>query len=577
MPEFFSAYFVLTAFALTIVGLIKFQSQPERVFGILLLVLVATGMVSNEQVVASFANQGVLTLVLLMVCSLALEKTKLLRKVASYVVRPSYRRSWLNLFAFSTLSSAVLNNTAVVSAMLAPVRANPHHPASKLLIPLSYSAILGGTLTLVGTSTNLIVNSMVVESGLPSIGFFDFTLVGSLLVLGCGLVLFFCCRWLPKRAEEYKTVADYFIDTKVMKGSTLIGRSVEENGLRHLESLFLVEVQRHGKLISPVTPAEVLQEGDRLLFSGDVKKITLLNQFSGLKSFANENGLPLDNLSEVIVRPESVLVGKTLKRAGFRALFDAAVVAVKRDGDPISGKLGEVVLQPGDNLVLAVGKDFKSRHNLGKNFFFVSGVETEATLSDKQEVFAVFGFVISIALSALGFVSLFKSLLLFLGILLFSKTLKPNEVLQRLPTQIWLIISSALLLSYALSNSQATSLLDSVILGNQDMFSPLIGLCIVYIATWWLTELVTNNAAAALMFPIAMGLADSLNVEPMAYIMVVAFGASASFLSPYGYQTNLMVFNAGRYKIADFLKVGFPVSVAYGVITILSISHLYNV
>ncbi|UUM30019.1 SLC13 family permease [Vibrio japonicus] len=574
--EVVPAYIVLGLFALTILGLIKFQSQPERVFGLLLLVLIACGFVTNEQVVASFANQGVLTLVLLMLCSLALEKTKILRQIANYVIRPSYTRSWLNLFTFSALSSAVLNNTAVVSAMLAPIRANNHHSPSRLLIPLSYAAILGGTLTLVGTSTNLIVNSMVIDLGLPELGFFDFTLIGSLLVLGCGATLFFFSRWLPNRPENTKVVADYFIDTKVMPESSLIGKTIEENGLRNLESLFLVELQRGGHLISPVSPSEVLQQGDRLLFSGDIKKVTLLNQFSGLESFANQNGLLLDNLSEVIIRPESILVGKTLKHAGFRALFDAAVVAIKRDGERLSGKLGEVLLKPGDYLVLAVGEDFKSRHNLSKNFFFVSGVETERTLSQRSEWLAVLGFVVSIALSALGLVSLFKSLLLFLGILLLTNTLKPNEILQRLPTQIWLIISSALLLSYALTNTQAIDLLSQVIANNQQSFTPFVALCVIYLATWWLTELVTNNAAAALVFPIAIGLAQSLAIDPTGYIMAVAFGASASFFSPYGYQTNLMVYNAGQYRIMDFVRVGLPVSVVYGTITVAAITLVYG-
>ncbi|CAE6896233.1 SLC13 family permease [Vibrio sp. B1FLJ16] len=572
-----SAYIVIGLFILTIVGLIKFQSRPEAVFGTLLLVLFSSGFVTNEQVVKSFANQGILTLVLLMVCSLALEKTKLLRLVANFVIKPSYRASWLNLFVFSSLSSAVLNNTAVVSAMLAPIRSNTHHSASKLLIPLSYSAILGGTLTLVGTSTNLIVNSMVVEAGMPALNFFDFTLIGSLLVLGCGITLFVFSKYLPDRPQQVKVIDDYFIDTKVVEGSALIGRSIEENGLRNLDSLFLVQLQRGKQLISPVVPSEIIQVGDRLLFSGDIKKVTLLNHFSGLESFANQNGLPLDNLSEVIVRPDSSLVGKTLKRVGFRALFDAAVVAIKRDGENISGKLGEVVLKPGDNLVLAVGEDFKSRHNINKNFFFVSGVETERTLNRWKEWLAVTGFLLAIFLSAIEAVSLFKGLLLFLGVLLLSGTLKPNEILHRLPVQIWLIISSAILLSYALNNTDATDLIDMVIKKYQTFFTPFIGLCVVYILTWWLTELVTNNAAAALMFPVAMGLATSLGVEPISYVMAVAFGASASFISPYGYQTNLMVYNAGQYQLTDFLKVGLPISIVFGVITVFGLAILYGV
>ena len=577
MTDYLSSYAVLGLFVITVITLIKYQAYPERVFGVLLLVLFSCDFVSSEQVVGSMANQGVLTLVLLMVCSLALEKTKVLRQIANYVIRPSYARSSLNLFVFSVLSSSVLNNTAVVSAMLAPIRANTHHSPSRLLLPLSYAAILGGTLTLVGTSTNLIVNSMVVAAGMPAIGFFDFTFIGSLLVVGCGATLFICTRWLPNRFDTQKEVADYFIDTKVTADSSLIGRSIEANGLRNLESLFLVEIQRGDYLISPVSPSEILQQGDRLLFSGDIKKVTLLNQFSGLESFANQNGLPLDNLSEVIVRPESTLVGKTLKRAGFRALFDAAVVAIKRDGERLSGKLGEVTLKPGDNLVLAVGDDFKSRHNLNKNFFFISGVETERTLTSPQEWLAVGGFVVSIVLSALGVVALFKSLLIFLGLLLLCNTLKPNEILPRLPIQIWLIISSALLLSHALTNTHATDLFNVVLTEHAVSFTPFIGLCVVYIATWWLTELVTNNAAAALMFPIALSIASSLGVEPMVYVMAVAFGASASFISPYGYQTNLMVFNSGQYRMIDFVKVGLPVSLVFGVITVSSLAFLYAI
>lgn len=576
MPDFFSAYFVLGLFITTIAGLIFFQSKPERVFGVLLLTLYVLGLVTTEQVVTSFANQGVLTLILLMVCSLALEKTRILRAIAKYMIKENYQRSWLNLYVFSALSSSVLNNTAVVSTMLAPIRNNPHHPASRLLIPLSYAAILGGTLTLVGTSTNLIVNSMVVEAGYPSLGFFDFTVLGSALVIACGVTLFFVSRWLPSRLDKQKVISDYFIDTKVMQGSNLVGRTVETNGLRNLESLFLVEIQRADQLISPVTPSEVIQAGDRLLFSGDIKKVTLLEQFSGLVSFANKNGLPLENLSEVIIRPESVIVGKSLKRAGFRALFDAAVVAIKRDGESISGKLGDVVLKPGDFLVLAVGEDFKHRHNINKNFYLLTEVETEQTLSSKKEWFVIGGFGTAIALAASGFVPLFQGMLLLLGLLLFTRALTANEILQRLPTSIWLIISSALLLSHALSNAGVPVLLNGWVMSNQGSLSPFIGLCVIYVVTWCLTELVTNNAAAALMFPIAMGLASALGIDPSGYIMAVAFGASASFVSPYGYQTNLMVFNAGQYQLIDFIKVGLPVSLVYSSVTLVGLSQLYS-
>lgn len=571
------SYIVLALFVATIAGLIKYQNQPEKVFGILLMVLYLGGLVTTEQVITSFANQGLLTLILLMVCSLALEKTSLLRHVAKFVIKPSYKTTWWRLFSMTALSSAILNNTAVVSTMLAPIRNNPHHPASRLLLPLSYAAILGGTLTLVGTSTNLIVNSMVLESDLPGLAFFDFTAVGACVAVGCGLLLYFLSKFLPHHAKENVVAADYFIDAKVQPGSNLIGKSIEDNGLRSLESLFLVEILRDGRLVSPVSPHEVIEESDRLMFSGDIKKVTLLNQFDGLSLFAHENGLPLNNLIEVVVRPESVLVGKTLKHAGFRARFDAAVVAMKRDSEQVSGKLGEMDIEAGDYLVLAVGEDFKSRHNIHKNFYLLSSFETEKQLEGGKSLLATLGFFSAILLSACNVVPLFQGMLLLLGALLITRCLSPNEILQRLPTQIWLIISSALLLSQALINTDGLRFLDTLIQNNQQTLTPFVGLVVVYLLTCLLTELVTNNAAAALIFPMAYGLAVGLDSNVHSYILAVAFGASASFISPYGYQTNLMVYNAGRYKIKDFFKVGLPISLLYGSIVITAITLFYGV
>ncbi len=562
---------VIFLFVATVFGLIRYQSHSDKVFGVLLLTLLVTSLVSTEQVIQSFSNKGLLTLMLLMICSVALEKTKLLRIITNYVIGSNYRLTWLRLFSLTTFSSAILNNTAVVSTMLAPIRNNPHHKASKLLLPLSYAAILGGTLTLVGTSTNLIVNSLVIDSGLPSLNFFDFTAVGLCLVLGCGVLLFILSPLLPERVRGNVEIRDYLIDTEVSALSDLVGKTVEQNGLRHLESLFLVEILRSGRLISPVTPLEVIQPHDRLLFSGDVKKVTTLTQFDGLSLFASDNGLPLDNLSEVVIRPESHLIGKTLKHSGFRALFDAAVVAIKRDGEPVSGKLGEVTLKAGDYLVLAVGGDYYSRKNIRKNFYLLSEVETEQSLDGWKEQLAVVGFLGSILLAALGIVSLFKVMLVLLGALLLSGCLTANEVIYRLPKNIWLIISSALLLSQALTNSGALSGLEYIVHSYDYLFTPLTGLIVVYLLSWLMTELVTNNAAAALVLPIGIELASSLSANPQAYILAVAFGASASFISPYGYQTNLMVFNAGQYKLQDFVKVGVPMCLLYGAIVLIAI------
>ncbi|GAW95748.1 MULTISPECIES: SLC13 family permease [Colwellia] len=570
------SYFVLGVFLSTIVGLIKYQQRPSLVFGITLLVLFATQMVSTEQVIKSISNQGLLTLILLMLCSIALEKTRLLRLVAVMVIKPSYKATWLRLFSFTVLSSALLNNTAVVSTMLAPIRNNPHHPASKLLIPLSYAAILGGTLTLVGTSTNLIINSLVLDAGLPSLGFFDFTLVGLCLVLVCGITLYLFSPLLPDKQIKKVTKESYFIEAKISSASNLVGKTVEQNGLRHLQSLFLVEIMRGDCLLSAIAPTEILQAHDKLIFSGDISKVSQLYLFDGLSIFAEKNGLSVNNLCEVVVRPESILTGKTLKSVGFRSLFDAAVVAIKRDGEKVSGKIGQLKIKPGDFLVLAVGEDFKSRRNIRKNFILLSDIELDSRLSGKKEWLAVVGFLTAIVLSAIGIISLFKAVLLLLGVLLLTGCFSTNELLRRFPIELWVIISSAIVLSYALQNTGVIDAFNLLISEHRDAFSPLVALIAIYVTTWLLTELVTNNAAAALVFPIAYGLATSIDANPTAFIMAVAFGASASFISPYGYQTNLMVFTAGQYKLNDFIKVGVPVSIAYSITAVTMIVVVFG-
>ena len=567
-------WLVLVVFVITIIGLIRYPTRPAFVFGLTLLFLYGSSLVTTKQMLSSLANQSLLTLVLLLLCSLPLEKTRLMRLIASAIIKESFVSTWLRLFFFTVLSSAFLNNTAVVSTMLAPLRNNPYHAASKLLLPLSYASIFGGMLTLIGTSTNLIVNSLVLDVGLPSLHLFDFTMVGICVVISCGVTLFFLSRWLPEHHVKNESVKEYFIDAKVQKGSSLIGHSIDKNGLRHLESLFLVEILRDDQLLSPVTPSEIIRLNDRLVFSGDVTKLMQLHQFDGLSIFAND--LPLGDLTEVVVRPDSILVDTTLKSIGFRALFDAAVVAIKRDGAPISGKLGSVVIQAGDNLVLAVGDDFKNRRNINKNFILLSGVEPEMMLSGYKEWLAFGGFIFAILFSALGFVTLFKSLVLLLGALLLTGCLSVAEIIRRLPVQLWLIVASSLLLSHAISNSGLMLYFNNINHLFNDGLSPLFALIVIYILTCLLTELMSNNAAAALSFPIAFGLATTVDSNPMAFIMAVAFGASAGFMSPYGYQTHLMVFHVGQYQLKDFIRIGLPISIIYGVTVVSAISYIFG-
>ncbi|WDE00555.1 SLC13 family permease [Thalassomonas actiniarum] len=568
-------WLMVIIFLATLFGLIKYQQKPERVFACATLLCLATSFVSTDDILANAVNPGLVTLILLVLCSFVFERSSVLRHLAVLIFNGSKIKSVVRTLFFSAFASALMSNTAVVASLISTIKNNKVINPGKLLLPLSYAAILGGTLTLVGTSTNLIVNSMLIEQNHPGLNFFDFTLIGAAALLVCLGVIFVRLRSLPDMDVSRLEGQNYMVEAEVTPQSSLLGKSVEENGLRHLDSLFLVEVIRCGRLISPVTPEEVLQGGDKLIFSGDISKVLTLQQFDGLTLFAQQDGLLRDNLTEVLIKPDAAVVGKSLKTAGFRARFDAAVVAIRREGGALSGKLGDIVIQPGDFLVLAVGKDFSARSNLSKNFFIISGHKPDDMLHGWRNKLAVFGFLGAIAVSVFTVISLLECLLFYVALLIFTGCLTINEIKRRFPLEIWLIVLSALTLAKALENSGVSLVLagafEQLLLGS----SIYIAFIAVFVMTLVITETVTNNAAAALVFPVAYNMALGLGVSPLPFVMAVAFAASGSFVSPYGYQTNVMVYSAGNYKLSDVVKFGIPVSLTYSVIVLLMIPLIY--
>lgn len=570
-----SALILLVLLVLLLAALIRFQQHATEVFGAAILVLLLSGFVGTQDLLRNAANPGLATLVLLVLISYSLEKTSLLRRISAYLFTSSVQGSVVRTVSFSALASSVLNNTAVVAAMLNAVLSNKKVAPSKLLIPLSYASIMGGTLTLIGTSTNLIVHSMLTERGQPGFAFFDFTLVGLGVVIAGGLVLLVCSRCLPAAELKQEKTTEYLLEAKLQADSPLVGKTVEEAGLRNLDELFLVELYRGDKLMRPVARYDVLEAGDKLVFTGNVQKVLSLKQFPGLQLFAEANGLATQQLTEVIIKEESAIIGKSLKESGFRARFDAAVVAIRRDGGRVSGKLGDITLKAGDFLLLATGPDFAGRHNLSKNFYVVSGIKPDHMLSGWREKLTWWGFTGLITISVVFGVSLLTTSIFLLAILLFCGCLSVNEIKRRFPIEIWLIVCGALCIATAMNTtglSTAISGFASNALAGQ---SPLIAFIGIMLLTYVLTELITNNAAAALMFPIAFSLAEGLDVNTMPMVMAVAFAASASFITPYGYQTNLMVFNAGNYKLKHFLRVGVPVAITYLLVCIILIPVVF--
>ena len=495
-----------------IIALVSNRFRASYVFVAAVAVLYVSGEITQAVIFSNVTNRSVVILLLLLLSSLTLERTALLSWAAKTLSHRSYWQSLLCLGTVSAMSSGILNNTAVVATLMGSVLKNPFHAPKKLLIPLSYFSILGGTLTLIGTATNLVVSGLLEEQGYPGLTIFAFFPVGASLLVGCGLIVVIASRWLPDEPVKAESLGDYFLDAEVDVGSKLVGKSVLNNGLRSLDGLFLTEIIRDKQLISPVSPSELILSGDKLVFSGDVSEVKQLSTFDGLKLYVEEEFELDKNLVEVLVSPESVLIGRTLKEVEFRSRFDAAVVAIARQGKRISGKLGECSIQSGDKFILAVGDDFKKRPNLSRNFFLLSDKSVKSPLSLLQNVLGIVGFISAIILAACTNLDLIETLSGFLLLSLVSRIIDGTQLRRRFPFELLAILVSALCIASAFSSSGLALALIQTFESMAGNLSPNWMLVGILVLTILLTEIMTNTAAAAIMLPIALALASTFNV-----------------------------------------------------------------
>jgi di/tricarboxylate transporter len=565
---------VLTGIMLTLVGcLFGTRINPAWLFVSAIGTGYLTGLIDLESMLVNYANPSLITLVLLVLVSIAIEKTTLIQKLSQSLSKGSLVKSVTKLGLSTAFLSSFTNNTAVVASLITAIKDNPNHSPSKLLLPLSYTAILGGTITLIGTSTNLIVNGFAVDAGMAPLGFFDFTLVG-IGALSVGLItILVMLKYLPDNGKNAQEVIPFYLEGKVQAGSKLIGRTVEENGLRDLKDLFLAEIIRGDERIYAVTPQQIIRQNDILLFVGDIKSVPLLQRFDGLKVVHDNHEKDIEHLVEVVVSQSSKFIGKTVKEVRFREQFHAAVIAIRRGHDRLQGGLGQVQLQAGDSLILAPGKSFYSLPNLNREFVYISGFDLQTHLKPKQSNIVLAGFAAVLGLSIVGIVPLVKGLLVLLIGLMLSGTIKLSEVKRRFPIELLAVVGSAIGLAKLMIETGLAGQISSALFMVLGDFGPYGAFIAIFLMTVLFTELITNNAAAALSFPVAYSLAVGFNVDPLPFIMAVAFGASASFISPFGYQTNLMVYSAGNYRLKDYIVMGLPLSIIYS-ITVLTLIPL---
>jgi di/tricarboxylate transporter len=542
--------------------------KPSYVFAGAAFIAFMAGMLELNTIAANFTNSSLLTLVLLILASSALEKTLLISWVSRSISEGNLGSVIAKLGFSTALLSSFTNNTAVVVSLIGAIKRNQQHAPSKLLIPLSYAAIFGGTLTLIGTSTNLIINSFVEDAGLPSLNFFTPTMIGLAVLVGGVLILIPLSYLLPNYDDQSQEDLPYFLESRVEPGSPLVGRTITENNLRALRKLFLAEVIRDGVSVPSVGPDFVLNAKDRLLFCGDVESVATLQEIPGLTLFGHQH-LNGQNFMEVVVSSSATFCHKTLKESRFRDRFDAVVVAIRRGHERLEGGLGNITLAAGDTLVLVPGKRFETeRRAHRKEFVLVNDLDSSARLDANKSALVLFGFAAVIGCALLELVPIIKGLAAYLIALLAFGVIQLSELRRRFPIDIVVIVGSALSIAQLMISSGLSVRMGNMFIEAFNGWGVFGALVATYIMTLVLTELVTNNAAAALSFPIGYSMAVGYGVDPMPFIMAVLFGASASFISPYGYQTNLLVYSVGNYKLTDYVRIGVPISIVYSVLVL---------
>jgi di/tricarboxylate transporter len=543
------------------------------------VVLTAAGVITPARAVAGFANEGMLTVAALFVVAAGLRETGAVSMLTARLLgRPATLRGALaRLVAPTMFASSVLNNTAVVATLLPAVHDWSRRlgvAPSRLLLPLSYAAILGGVVTLVGTSTNLVVAGLVkAELGnrtdLVEIGMFDMTPLGLAIAVGGGLVMVALGPWLlPDRAAAVSSTDDprrYTMELMVTPTSRLAGRSIEDAGLRNLPGAFLMEIVRDGNVI-PAVDAEVpLSEGDRLIFVGDVDAMVDLQRMPGLaaapgQAFALAGNRIDRQIVEAVVAHRNPLLGRTIREGEFRSRYHAVVIAVSHAGERVGGRIGDIELHAGDVLLLEAHPNFVTEQRTRTDFYLVSSVEGATPPRYGRAQLALVILVLLVACNALGLANILVASSIGAGAMVLTRCCTVEEARRSLDLQVLVAIAAAFGLGAAMQSSGLDALIaDAAVSAGAG--SPIAALIAVYIVTALVTEVVTNNAAAVLAFPVALALADKVDANPMGFVFTVMMAASASFLTPIGYQTNLMVYNVGGYKAIDYPRAGLPLSV----------------
>ncbi|MDQ3633352.1 MAG: SLC13 family permease [Acidobacteriota bacterium] len=570
--------FVFGVLLLAVVLFVTEKISVDLVALLIMAILLVSQILSPAEGLAGFSNTATITVASMFIISAGLFKTGAVNFLGVFVNRIFKQNFWVAMIAVMILVgvlSAFINNTPVIAIFLPiilGVAKETKISASKLLMPISFASMLGGVCTLIGTSTNILVSSIAEEKGLPAFTMFEFLPLGlAMFVVGTAYMLIIGIRLIPERRGEGDltetfSLGEYLTEVVLQDHSSSVGCKIKDAPICKDLDFLILEIRRGEELLNLPTAEVVLHAGDNLKIRADVEKIRALQKREGVKlkpqsKWGDESVTSEDyKLVEAVVAPHATFDGESLQEINFREKYGTTVLAIRQHGKLLREKISDTKLRGGDTLLIEANKDRIASLKLDNDFIIVS--ETETVKFRRDKVVIAILIVVGVILSAsLGFLPIVVSSVVGAILLVLFRCLLLDEVYQAIDWKIIFLLAGVLSLGTALEKTGAAEMVSLTILSSVGSFGPVLLVSGFYLLTSISTEMISNNASAALIAPIAIATAATLEVSPIPFLVAVTFAASASFMTPVGYQTNTMIYGPGQYKFFDFVKVGTPLNI----------------